>query len=33
MPMGQAITARVLENDSEIARVFIAWLQDLFNIF
>lgn len=30
MPMGQAITARVLQRESAIAQVFVAWLQRLF---
>lgn len=30
MPMGQAITARVLRRESAIAQVFAAWLQQLF---
>ncbi len=31
MPMGQAITAQVLSNNSEIANIFITWLKRLFN--
>lgn len=31
MPMGQAITAKALSNDSAIASVFITWLNNLFN--
>jgi hypothetical protein len=30
MPMGQAITARVLQRESAIAQVFADWLQRLF---
>ncbi|MBO0347835.1 hypothetical protein J0895_01665 [Phormidium pseudopriestleyi FRX01] len=30
MPMGQAITARVLQRESAIAQRFVAWLQQLF---
>lgn len=32
MPMGQAITARVLSHDSEIARIFVEWLNRLFEL-
>nr|WP_233258533.1 DUF3226 domain-containing protein [[Phormidium] sp. ETS-05] len=32
MPMGQAITARVLDGGSEIAIVFVEWLNRLFNL-
>ncbi len=31
MPMGQAITARVLRRESAIAQVFVDWLQRLFD--
>ena len=31
MPMGQAITAKALSEDSAIASIFINWLNDLFN--
>ncbi|MBD2181426.1 hypothetical protein H6S82_02315 [Planktothrix sp. FACHB-1355] len=31
MPMGQAITARVLRHESAIAIAFLEWLKDLFN--
>jgi len=31
MPMGQAITAQVLSNNSEIANNFMTWLTDLFD--
>ena len=31
MPMGQAITAKVLSYDSAIASIFITWLNNLFN--
>lgn len=31
MPMGQAITAKALLNDSEIARIFVNWLKHLFD--
>lgn len=31
MPMGQAITAKALSNDSAIASIFITWLNNLFN--
>ncbi|MDJ0902173.1 MAG: hypothetical protein QNJ55_25560 [Xenococcus sp. MO_188.B8] len=31
MPMGQAITAKALSNNSEIANIFITWLKRLFN--
>ena len=31
MPMGQAITAQVLSNNSEITNIFITWLKRLFN--
>ncbi|VEP11305.1 conserved hypothetical protein [Hyella patelloides LEGE 07179] len=31
MPMGQAITAKALSNNSEIANIFIIWLQKLFS--
>ena len=30
MPMGQAITAKALSNDSTIARIFVTWLNNLF---
>ncbi len=32
MPMGQAITARVLHKDAELAQCFVAWLQQLFDL-
>ncbi|QIZ70886.1 DUF3226 domain-containing protein [Oxynema aestuarii] len=32
MPMGQAMTARVLDSDREIARLFIGWLRNLFDL-
>ncbi len=32
MPMGQAITARVLSHESPIAIAFVAWLQHLFEL-
>lgn len=32
MPMGQAITARVLSHDSEIAIAFVEWLNNLFQL-
>ncbi|AFY84235.1 DUF3226 domain-containing protein [Oscillatoria acuminata] len=32
MPMGQAITARVLRRESAIAQVFADWLQQLFEV-
>ncbi len=32
MPMGQAITARVLDDGSQIAIVFVEWLKRLFNL-
>lgn len=32
MPMGQAITARTLRHDSTIARSFVAWLMQLFEV-
>ncbi|HIK12956.1 MAG TPA: hypothetical protein IGS52_22305 [Oscillatoriaceae cyanobacterium M33_DOE_052] len=32
MPMGQAITARVLDDGSEIAIAFVEWLKRLFNL-
>ncbi len=32
MPMGQAITARVLSCDSEIAIAFVKWLKHLFEL-
>ena len=31
MPMGQAITAKALSEDSAVARIFINWLNNLFN--
>jgi hypothetical protein len=31
MPMGQAITAKALSDDSAIAKKFIDWLNDLFS--
>lgn len=30
-PMGQAITAATLQHNAELSRMFMAWLQDLFN--
>ncbi|HEY9798259.1 MAG TPA: DUF3226 domain-containing protein [Leptolyngbyaceae cyanobacterium] len=32
MPMGQAITARVLRYDSPLALTFVKWLQQLFEL-
>ena len=32
MPMGQAITAKALSNDSETANLFINWLNNLFEL-
>ena len=32
MPMGQAITAKALSDDSAIANIFIAWLNNLFEV-
>jgi hypothetical protein len=32
MPMGQAITAKVLSSDSAIALAFVTWLQQLFEL-
>ncbi len=32
MPMGQAIIAKALSNDSPVVNVFITWLNDLFEI-
>jgi hypothetical protein len=31
MPMGRAITAKALSNDSKVAQTFITWLQKLFD--